>query len=228
MYGRGTGAIAEQLNWSVERAQEIVDLFFNKFPAIKSVVDYYVTMAKERGYVQTVYGRKRRLPEINLPEYGLTYMETGQPVEPDVAQYHVERLRKAWGNKKRALKDELNVQGILVADNGGKIADAERQAMNSVVQGSSADITKRAMVSLGQSERFRELGARMVLSVHDEIIARVPEENALEAAQLMSEIMIASCADEIVVGMSCDAEIMRQWAGADITEELEEKYGTAS
>jgi DNA polymerase I-like protein with 3'-5' exonuclease and polymerase domains len=228
MYGRGTQAVADQLGWSKEKAQDIIDMFFNRFPAIKMVVDYYVNMAKEVGYVQTVYGRKRRLPEINLPEYGLTYEATGLEVDDDVASYYIQKLKKAWGSKKKELKDDLLSQGIKVADNGGKIADAERQAMNSVVQGSSADITKRAMVALGRDERFREIGARMVLSVHDEIIARVPEEYALEAAELMSQIMIASCVDEIVVGMSCDAEVVREWAGKDIAHELEEKYGKAS
>jgi DNA polymerase I len=228
MYGRGVQAVADQLGWSKEKAQDVIDMFFNRFPAIKMVVDYYVNMAREKGFVQTVFGRKRRLPEINLPEFGLTYEESGEEVEDDVAQYYISKLKKAWGKKRKELKDDLKKQGIRVADNGGKIADAERQAMNSVVQGSSADITKRAMVDLGRHERFRELGARMVLSVHDEIIARCPEENALEAAELMSEIMIASCAKEIVVGMSCDAEIIREWAGKDITEELEEKYGRAS
>ncbi len=228
MYGRGVAAVAEQLGWSKDRAQEVIDMFFNRFPAIKRVVDYYVNMAKEKGYVMTVYGRKRRLPEINLPEYELKYEETGELVDEGTASYYIDKLRKAWGGKKKSIKDELKNQGIKVADNGGKIADAERQAMNSVVQGTSADITKRAMVALGQNERFREIGARMVLSVHDEIIARAPEEHALEAAQLMSEIMIQSCADKIVVGMSCDAEIVREWSGKDITAELEEKYGKAS
>lgn len=84
------------------------------------------------------------------------------------------------------------------------------------------------MVDIGRNEEFRQLGAKMVLTVHDEIIASAPEENALRVAELMSEIMIASCVDKIVVGMSCDAEIMREWSGKDITEELEQKYGKAS
>jgi DNA polymerase-1 len=228
MYGRGTQAVADQLGWTRDKAQEVIDMFFTRFQAIKQVVDYYVNMAREKGYVQTVYGRKRRLPEINLPEYGLTYIEGGGEVEESVATYYIQKLKKAWGSKKKEIKEDLKRQGIAVADNGGKIADAERQAMNSVVQGSAADVTKRAMVALGRNKRFREIGARMVLSVHDEIISRVPEEHALEAAELMSEIMIASCAEEVVVGMKCDAEIIREWAGKDITKELEEKYGKAS
>lgn len=224
LYGRGTRAVADQLGWSVEQAQKTIDMFFERFPAIKQVVDYYINMARTKGYVQTIFGRKRRLPEINLPEYELVYTKTKEPVDDDMASYYIHKLKNAWGRKKNEIKNDLKAQGITVKDNGGKIADAERQAMNSVVQGSAADITKKAMVELGRDKRFREIGARMVLTVHDEIISRVPIENALEAAELMSKIMIESCAKEVVVGMSCDAEIMHMWAGKDITKELQEKY----
>jgi DNA polymerase I len=228
MYGRGVASIAEQLGWTKERAQQIVDMFFNTFPAIKQVIDYYQNMAREKGYVMTVYGRKRRLPEINLPEYELIYEETGTPVEDGVASYYINKLRNAWGSKKAELKKELLNQGIKVIDNGGKIADAERQCLNSVIQGTSADITKRAMVLIGRNKRLRELGFKMVLTVHDEIIGKAPEQHALEASKIMSDLMIQSCAEEIFVPMRCDAEIMREWAGKDITKELEEKYGKAS
>lgn len=225
MYGRGTQAVADQLNWTKERAQEVIDMFFDRFPAIKQVINHYKQMAITTGYVQTVYGRKRRLPEINLPEYGLTYEADGSEVEADVAEYYIGQLMRAYGGKKNVIKQDLKKQGIKVADNGGKIADAERQTMNSVVQGSSADITKRAMVDIGRNERFREIGAQMILTVHDEIIARAPEEHALEAAEIMTELMINSCVDLITVGMKCDAEILHMWAGDDITKDLEEKYG---
>lgn len=135
MYGRGTAAVAEQLRWTKERAQEVIDMFFDRFPAIKQVVDYYQNMARQLGYVQTVYGRKRRLPEINLPEFSLTYEETGEPVEPEVASYYIQKLSKAWGSKKNGIKKDLKDKGIKVVDNGGKIADAERQCLNSVIQG---------------------------------------------------------------------------------------------
>ena len=227
MYGRGVPSIAEKLGWTKEKAQEIVDMFFNRFPAVKRVVQHYEDMARQLGYVQTVYGRKRRLPEINLPEYQFVYESTNEPLDSDTASYYFAQLSNAWGRKKNEIKDNLKASGIKVIDNGGKIADAERQTMNSVVQGTSADITKRAMVDLGRHKRFREIGARMVLTVHDELIARAPEEHALEAAAIMSEVMIASCADKITVGMKCDAEIIREWSGKDITAELEEKYGKA-
>lgn len=226
MYGRGVQAVADQLGWTKQRAQEVIDMFFNRFPAIKQVIDYYINMARTLGYVQTVYGRKRRLPDINLPEYELRYTETKELVEEDVATYYIHQLKNAWGHKKNDIKNDLKSQGIAVADNGGKIAEAERQCLNSVVQGTSADITKRAMVDIGRNERLREINGQMVLTVHDEIIARAPEEHALEVAQIMETIMIQSCVDKLTVKMKCDAEIIREWSGKDITEELQLKYAS--
>lgn len=101
MYGRGVAAVAEQLNWSVDQAQRVIDLFFNRFPAIKQVVDYHVQMARDKGYVMTPFGRKRRLPEINLPDFELVYEEGGEEVDEGMASYYITKLRKAYGNKQK-------------------------------------------------------------------------------------------------------------------------------
>lgn len=231
MYGRGTQAIADQLGWTREEAQRVVDMFFDAFPAIKQVIEYVQNMARTKGYVQTVYGRKRRLPDINLPEFELEVVDgQGKPVpdakvDPGIAEYFINRLKAAHSNKeKNAIKAEAKAQGFKVKDNGGKIADAERQCLNSVIQGTSADITKRAMLALGLNEELKALGFKIILTVHDEIIGKCPEENALKVSKLMEDIMINSCADKIQVPMKCDSEIVRRWYGDDVTKELEEKY----
>ena len=69
MYGRGARAIAEQIGSTVERAQEIVDDFYKSFPSVKTWMDDSLTKLKERNYVEDFYGRRRRLPDINLPAY---------------------------------------------------------------------------------------------------------------------------------------------------------------
>jgi DNA polymerase I-like protein with 3'-5' exonuclease and polymerase domains len=69
MYGRGARAIAEQIGSTVERAQEIVDDFYTSFPSVKTWMDESLKKLKEKEYVEDFYGRRRRLPDINLPAY---------------------------------------------------------------------------------------------------------------------------------------------------------------
>ena len=69
MYGRGARAIAEQIGSTVERAQEIVDGFYKSFPSVKTWMDDSLAKLKEKEYVEDFYGRRRRLPDINLPAY---------------------------------------------------------------------------------------------------------------------------------------------------------------
>lgn len=221
MYGRGTKAIAEQLGWTVQEAQRVTDLFFNSFPAIKMVIDYFLKMGKEHGYVETAYGRKRRIPEIGLPAFQF-FTSAGEELElKDEMLYFYKKLSNMkFDDKKDLINDLWFKNKIRVADNGGKIADAERQCLNSVIQGSSADITKKAMIALANNKQLKDLGFFIVLTVHDEIIGECPEENALECLNLMESIMIAAPSDEITVPMKCDGEIVRYWYGEDITNEL--------
>lgn len=223
MYGRGTKAIADQLGWTYQEAQRVTDMFFKSFPAIKDVIDYYLNMARSFGYVETVYGRKRRLPEINLPLFEF-YMNGKQLEVKDEIAYFYKKMARMKPDEKKAFAKRLKQDhGIKVIDNGGKIAEAERQCLNSVIQGSSADITKKAMIALHKNKRLKELGYFIILTVHDEVLMEGPEEHALEAAEIMSKVMIEAPSDEITVPMKCDSEIVRFWYGDDITNELKKK-----
>lgn len=75
MYGRGARAIAEQIGSTVERAQEIVDDFYKSFPSVKVWMDESLKKLKEKEYVEDFYGRRRRLPDINLPAYKVSRMK---------------------------------------------------------------------------------------------------------------------------------------------------------
>lgn len=72
MYGRGARAIAEQIGSTVERAQEIVDDFYKSFPSVKTWMDASLAKLKKKEYVEDFYGRRRRLPDINLDPYKVT------------------------------------------------------------------------------------------------------------------------------------------------------------
>ena len=110
-------------------------------------------------------------------------------------------------------KSEAREEGIKITDNGGKIADAERQCVNSIIQGSSADMTKLAMVAIHNNDRLKELNCYLLLQVHDEVICECPEENAKEVSELLSALMVGAAKDKIRVPMKCDAEVTRVWYG---------------
>ena len=81
MYGRGARAIAEQIGSTVERAQEIVDDFYASFPSVKTWMDASLAKLKERNYVEDFYGRRRRLPDINLPAYQVSRIKPQSTAE---------------------------------------------------------------------------------------------------------------------------------------------------
>ena len=153
MYSRGAAGIAEQLNITVKEAQNITDAFYNSFPKIKECIDDAHYQAKTYGYVQTVYGRKRRLPDMQLEEFEFRIKDpsklatfdaldfdfdaSAEPIIPeDRKTYFRNKMSKAYGwSAKQKVKDEALAEGIEIIDNGGKIADASRQCLNSIIQG---------------------------------------------------------------------------------------------
>ena len=68
-YGKGIKSTADELKISEEEAQKLLDNFFNTFPKIKKFMEDSQNMAKEYGYVETLWGRKRRIPDMQLPQY---------------------------------------------------------------------------------------------------------------------------------------------------------------
>lgn len=229
MYGRGAKAIAEQLNCSTKEAQKIVDQFYDSFPKVKKWMDSVLNGARRYGFVETAWGRKRRLPDVQLQKYEFELLSGGPStfdplnfdddqgeatVDPAVVARYTKLLDKTWGGKeKRDIIMRAREEGIKITDNGGKIADAERQCVNSVIQGSAADMSKLAMVAIHNNERLKELDCHILIPVHDEVICECPEEHAKEAADLLTSLMIGAAKERICVPMKCDAEITYCWYG---------------
>lgn len=156
MYGRGERSIAEQLGCSKEEAKEIKDNVYLAFPNIKKFENDSSRMVKEKGYVTTLWGRKRRLPDYNLPNYECYYMnEDGSPDKskkiPD-SEYQkiVEKLDTLYWKKKDEYIEMLKEKyKICVIDNNSKIAAAGRQIINSRVQGCLSGETNIITKELG-------------------------------------------------------------------------------
>lgn len=232
LYGRGVDSIGEQLGCTKEQAQEIKDSVFRGFPAIKEFEEKSKRMAKDLGYVTTVCGRKRRLPDMQLDEYEFRWKKGMSPdddpldfdgdndtvsvVSEDITEKYLKKLRKCKFSEKQKIKEYAYKDGIQIIDNGGKIAEATRQTVNSRVQGGAADLTKLAMIKLWKSERLKELGFRMLIQVHDEIIAECPEENMNECAKLFAQTMSQAAEEILEMPISCDIEKTYCWYGEPI------------
>lgn len=180
LYGRGTPSVAEQLNVSKEKAQSIKDSVFKNFPAIKKFEKDSLNMAYNLGFVTTLCGRKRRLPDYSLPEFEFESIsgtlnedlldftsDISKEVPTDIQNSYLRKLKAAPFNKRQSIIESAKCDGIIIRNNGGKIADAQRQCVNARIQGTAADLTKLAMIDLANNERLKELGFKMLIPVHD-------------------------------------------------------------
>jgi DNA polymerase-1 len=140
LYGMGPGRLARETGLSVPEAREFIERYFDSFPNVRTWIDHTLEEARERGYVETLAGRRRRTPDINSEN---------------------SRIRSA----------------------------AENAAVNSPIQGSAADIIKRAMINLEQELSSSDLSALMLLQVHDELVLEVPESEVERTVELVRGCM---------------------------------------
>jgi DNA polymerase-1 len=88
--------------------------------------------------------------------------------------------------------------------------EAERQAMNTPVQGSAADLIKRAMIDLHRELGERRMGSRLILQIHDELLLEVPEAEADGARDLVKRMMEGAL--KLDVPLVVDARLGKNWA----------------
>lgn len=238
LYGRGVPSIAEQLGTTTKKAQAIKDSVFKGFPAIPKFEEDSLDMAYEKGYVTTLWGRKRRLPDLQLPEYEFKWkdgvrpdddlldfdeslsgeMDGAETVPKEIQNKYIRRLRQAYFGQKRKIFEEANKEGIWIVDNGAKIADAQRQCVNARIQGSAADMSKLAMILVGNDERLKELGFRLLIPVHDELIGECPEENVKECSERFAMLMSKAAESGLTIPIKCDVEITKAWYGESLND----------
>lgn len=234
MYGRGIASIAEILNISVKDAQAIVDDFYDAFPKVKQFVQDSQDFARDYGFVTTAWGRKRRLPNMQLDlievkrnttaisdsfnplDFSQTVNEDDE-VEDEVYYKYLKLMNRAYGKEaKQKVKDLAKQEGYDIIDNGGYIADAERQCVNSIIQGSAADMTKIAMNKIFRDEELNRLGYKLIIPVHDEVLGVCPKENAKAVAERLEYIMIHVVDGFFAIPMKTDIEVTERWYGNNI------------
>lgn len=141
IYGMGPARLARDTGLSVPEARQFIDRYFESFPKVRGWIDETLAMARSKGYVETILGRRRRFPEINSDD---------------------SRMR----------------------------AFAENAAVNTPVQGSAADVIKRAMIDLEAALSRSKLHGRLLLQVHDELVLEVPESELDETRELVRGAMM--------------------------------------
>lgn len=229
LYGRGVPSIAEQLGTTPEAAQKIKDSVFKGFPAIEQFEKDSIHMAEELGYVTTLWGRKRRLPAMMLPDFEFEWKDgvtkdldplnfDSDEADTEVPDYIVEKyyrkLRRTRIGERKKIFEQANKEGIYVIDNT-RNKDTTK-VVNARIQGSAADMSKLAMIKVGNDKRLKELGFRLLIPVHDELIGECPEENMKECSERFAYLMSIAASDKLTIPISCDVEITRQWYGDKI------------
>ena len=234
MYSKGVKAIAEDLKITPDDAQNLFNTFFKEFPKVKQFIDDAQNQAKTYGYVTTLWGRRRHLEDMMLPQYEF---ETSGPkiknfnplfidlnikqVETDVVKKYREALNNCKDfRKKQQIKEDALKEGVKIKDNGGFISKASRQCCNSKIQGSAADQTKLAMIKINNDPRLQELGFQLVMAIHDEVIGECPIENAIECGEILSTIMKEAGKPVLSIPQKVDVERTLVWYGEDIAKTL--------
>ena len=232
MYGRGVNSIAEQMNITKEEAQQVINDFYKQFPKVKEFVEFAQENARTYGFVETAWGRKRRLPNMQLDPIEITIenpnlISTFNPldfsstenteVSDEVYYKYLRLMNRAYGREaKEKVKQQAKAEGYKLVDNGGYIADAQRQCVNSIIQGSAADMTKIAMIQIHRNKRLRELGYKLIIPVHDEVLGVCPRENAKEVRDILEYIMVHVVDDKFEIPMKTDIECTYRLYGEGI------------
>lgn len=162
LYGMGPQKLGRELGISLKEAKEFIAVYFSKLSRVREFYEEIEAGAKSLGFVTTLAGRRRMLPDIN-------------------------------------------------SRNANMAQQARRMAINTVVQGSAADIIKKAMLEVDKSPVIGELGASLILQIHDELLLEAPEAMAGDVGRAVAGIM--SSVYSLSVPLSVD------WgAGADWSE----------
>lgn len=247
MYGMGAKLMSSILKVSVNECLEILDEFYKMFPTIKRYTEHNEEFAKEHGYVEDYIGRRRHLPDIQLeqvdikaykhPEVNIDYFDDITQTDlinfniPDekATEYWKSEYKKFIGdrynyNKKAEFKEKAKANGVDVFDNGAFISRATTQCTNATIQGSAATLTKKAMVKIFNDKRLQDMGFRLLIPVHDELLGEVRVEFAEEAEKLLAEDMIAAAKPECSVNMKCDTYCVKHWYSDEVSNAIADTY----
>jgi len=150
VYGMGAYGLSKELKITPFEAQNFIDDYFARYSKVKEYIDKVLAFAQNNGFVETILGRRRQMPEIN--------------------------------SQNTALREF-----------------ARRQAINAPIQGSCADLIKKAMVSISNELEKRKLKTKLTIQIHDELIFDIPKEELEEVKLFVKEHMEQSIKLDVAV-----------------------------
>lgn len=160
IYGMSAFGLAKQLGVERDVAQTYIDLYFARYPGVKHYMENTRRLAHQQGYVETLFGRRLNLPEINTR--------------------NLQRQRAA-----------------------------ERAAINAPLQGTAADIIKKAMISVDSALQKNKLHATMIMQVHDELVFEVADDHIENTITLIKKCMCD--VPELNVALVVDVGVGNNW-----------------
>jgi len=163
VYGLSAYGLADRLRIGQDEAQEFIDRYLERFPAVAQFMRDAVEQASEHGYVSTLLGRRRQIPEIRA---------------------------RNWQTRKLG----------------------ERLAVNTIIQGTAADIIKVAMVDASDALAAAGLRTRVILQIHDELLFEGPAEEMAAATELVTRAMVDAA--EMDPPLAVDVGVGDNWLAA--------------
>ncbi|WP_050632336.1 DNA polymerase [Bacillus andreraoultii] len=199
MYGTSMFTLSKQLEIPVEEAEQFIDDFYESYPKVDAWIKSVWEFVKEHEYVETLYGRKRRFPKHK--QQAIIYDELAEEICRILGTKKVPS--NIWEYKDLPYKLKRQFQNVK-----GSVERVRRQAVNAIIQGSAADIMKRAMLRLDAVAKKYE-GWKILGTVHDEALLEVPEIITLEQTAEIEEAMIGSTS--LDVPLKVDVAFMYEW-----------------
>lgn len=160
VYGLSSYGLSKDLKIPVAQAQNFIDAYFLRYPKVKNYIQEQIDLAKKEGFVTTILGRRRYLPEIN-------------DKNTNVAQF------------------------------------AQRQAMNTPIQGSASDLIKLAMVNIHDEIKKKNYCSKLIMQIHDELVFNVPSGEKQEFSAMVKEKMEKVL--DLVIPVKVDMKFGKNW-----------------
>ena len=234
LYGMGPGTLAGNLNSTTEEAKEIMDSFHKAFPTASNWMKSVESTAMTTGYVEGYEGRRRRLPDLMLPEYSFKMVKdkksfnpligsSGKTLDPKLVEKYEAKLQNTSFRDYDKVKKEAKNEGLDITKNGGFISRAKRQCVNAVIQGSAATMTKKAMIAIYHDEVLRSYNFKLLIGVHDELIGECDEQYAQEASERLSYLM-KTCVPDLDIPLKCDPTIEKHWYEEEYSMNIRKEF----
>jgi len=163
VYGISDYGLSRDIGVTRKEAGQYIDSYFERYKGVKKFMDEVIANARSTGYVTTLFGRRRFLPDINSSNFNLRSF-------------------------------------------------AERTAMNTPIQGTAADVIKKAMIDVSEALRENQLSSRLLLQVHDELVLEVKAEEANMVGDIVKEAMESAVL--LSVPLIADIKSGPNWAKA--------------